>query len=1748
MGVRILSSAISASEAPSVLERVSGLYARGLYLQAYQESKEYWAPGTRLTDLSIEELILGLRLAARLGGSRLSRRIAWEAFQREPSHPKVRYYTLHIRLRGRRYFDHFRRIQAKPELEGADPDTQASWLGSSAVYWASIRDFENAHKCLDLAHRWNPGDAWVMSCESDVLNYEDRWDEALKTAEAAWAVNPRATYTARSLAASLLNLRRIDEAANRLAKAAQEGESHELVLSACWYLCALAETGAGEERMRVVGQAQELVERIPGLAPLADRETQAIIARARLDIAELADDHGAMEHWAHAARSPFHRKVLENIRKNPHGQRIRLPFRHAIQKDSECLPTSIGSAMAAMDTPVDAETMAAELTFGGTAEWAAAEWLEKQGYVVRFFTATPEVAAALVKNGFAFVVTLEGDAHAHAVAVVGLDEAAGTVLVHDPGHFRSTEYLIESLGRDEAPLGPKAMVAVRPERAQLLDRLLPQVDVQTMTARESYRRAQSQHGSKAGRIVVSALMEQSPYHPNSRLLKALRDHEDGRIGAALEQFQKLLAEFPGSAFTRSNLVACCRSLRNTALMRKTLADVVERGILPGIESQQRWRYPPPDYVSEYADLLRLSGATSGKARFMLLSLLWRAGYCASAWHNLADLFWNERDIEGALLGYRIASRLADRNEHYAQAYSDALAYAGRQEEGFAWLRQRVERFGQALEGVATWISLITTLEEAGYPERALAAAEEALGTNSSSTDLLAFMVPFQARMGKWANAEGLLKQLESTGTAGFHRACSHFLGMRGELDRALEHSEKWLSDSPLSMSARQEVVNLIARRDGDQASIARAQKWLADFPEHEDIEELYCRQLNRRSYTSWRKYNILLRRTKRNREDGWAWCELAFCALHDFDLAGPKRQRRLEGRIIRYLGECDRTSPGEAVTLRAHANWLQLRREWAQAVTLWTQAIENDPANLYAYQHLWDCAARLTAKERLAVWGKVESALLRESGHSTVARDIIMMAAQRFGVSAAEEAVTRWLKFRPEDPEIVEAYGDLLLKHGHGRTDDERALQMLLPQLNRFPFHLGLRLTQANALQNLGRFADAEEVFHEIVRRHPDNSWSRVRLAWMKHRRGETEAALQELEQARMRDPQNPGIYRARVEILIEEQRFVEARSVIASTSDELPADVSWRENAINLLIDCGDLEQAIATARAGVVEYPHGAYLWLLLGRTLSEHIQFAAQGEVESCLRRSLSLNHGLYEAADYLAMLLVEQRRYIEAEQVIRELEDRLSDPSPALGRLAWIRRSKGEKGPAVEDMMSLLRQAPWYSWGWGVLLDWFNEDQSWDLARTFLAAIVPEQRTHTRLRQRRLEVLARAGEKSDVLDAEWNSLLHDFPEDSSLHLIRYDALRDAKRWPEAVKVLEHIREIYPDSPYVLARWVEVLVREKKKDEAVGNLLRLFFAEAEPSVWPPNHAWEALKGARYEAEAYQAAQAELQKGKQPTAQALSILAAHAIEWFGVEERTPQPFFRAWFPHHGAREILKLLKMVDAIQGRRSLYRATLFQKLSDFGYHRLVVSYWAKNRDEVEAGVESWSAIMRALTGLKKYRSARRVFSGWQDRQGVGMWVVANYIMGLSKMGSQQLQEVKSTCQAALAGLPHDHCARYLAHREAEACALLGDQEGFAECWKKYREYFDGKLEEGEWFETQRRYLLEDIPVLARHLENNEQRNFNARRRSLRWKGLKLRLSSIPLPRKMNLRWWWVTGAIVWLLIQLLVQLFSERSSVP
>ena len=111
-------------------------------------------------------------------------------------------------------------------------------------------------------------------------------------------------------------------------------------------------------------------------------------------------------------------------------------------------------------------------------------------------------------------------------------------------------------------------------------------------------------------------------------------------------------------------------------------------------------------------------------------------------------------------------------------------------------------------------------------------------------------------------------------------------------------------------------------------------------------------------------------------------------------------------------------------------------------------------------------------------------------------------------------------------------------------------------------------------------------------------------------------------------------------------------------------------------VLSSGDEEGAVAAARAGVNVYPRGAYLWFLLGVTLDRLRRLARPGEIEMCLRRSVSLNPIFFDAADLLAVLLVEQRRYQDSENVMLSIRPKLGDSSPAQGRLAWIHRQQGK----------------------------------------------------------------------------------------------------------------------------------------------------------------------------------------------------------------------------------------------------------------------------------------------------------------------------------------------------------------------------------------------------------------------------------------------------------------------------------------
>lgn len=1359
--------------------QLQDLYDHHRYLDAFALTQRHWEPPQDIQRLSTDELLFAGRLAARLAGPRLSRWLLRRAATRDPANPYVRLHTDHLWLRGQRRLEGLRALEQQPDVGGGDARFRVDWHVNQAWTWAQLRDFERARRCLDHARALSVEAAWVFVCEAGILGLEDRWADALTPAEQAWDLDPGSPFASIALGTCLLNLGRVEESAARACAAAGESQSWELVLDACWHQCALAETCEGRAREQALDRATSLADRLPHLAPLADRESRMLMARTRLDIAALSNDDVQIERWADEVRSPFHRQLTANLRRNAAGRRIRLTGHRTVQKHGACLPASVSVALSAGGHTVDADEIAADVTFGGTPEWAAAAWLQQRGFHVRSFAVTAELASRLIHERIAFVLIWDADEAGHAVAVVGLDERAGTLLVHDPQAFRTTEYLLTILDQKFGPLGARAMAAVPLERSSDLDALLPS-DTPVVEAAREYERALAAHGPTAAASVVTSVAERFPSHPGVRYLQAARLLEAGQAGQALHEFLDLLQEYPDSPAVRVRALRACRAVGNLARLRQVLADIVERSVLPGFAAEQEWIRPPDRYVFEYADVLRLSTATRDRGEALLHSLLRRQPTSAGAWHVLADLLSQKRDADGALLCLRLASCLADSDEHYAQAYATALAARGREEEGLRWLESRARRLGAPRHAVGTWLSWISVLESHGHPERAMAACHEALDRHRDSPELQGFAVAFFGRMGLWEQAEEHLQALgHAEHPAAFREASARFSRMRGDVRGAAGHCEAWVHEQPHSMDARRSLLQSLADLDGPRAAVHKAELWLQTNRHHEGFEDTYCEQLDRAGGPRWRKRVVLRRRVRRNQEDAWAWRELTFEYLREYGAAGNCRRRRLEPHITAWLGECDRTSAEDSSTLRAHALWSERRGAWAEAVARSIHCVERDPGNAYSYQAALRCSARMAGAERQRIWESIGPLLLTAPGRLSMASQLIAPLAERFGAAWVEREVARWRRERPDDPDLLEAAADLLIVHGHGASDARRALELLRPAVERYPHHVGLRFSLANAHRRAGDAAESETVLLDIVRRHPDNWAARVSIAWVRHAAGDGASVQQSLELAQAAAPRNPQVWAARARLLIAQERKKDARECIEEGLIHVPDDADWRRLAVSMLVECRAHDEAVAAARAGVDIQPSDARAWLLLGQTLMSMRRYEAPGEAETCLRRSLALDAGLYHSADLLACHLTDRQRYEDATAVMREIEPRMPDPSPARGRLAWVLRSQGRGDEAIRLLEAEVSAAPWYEWGWSVLMAWLEEDKAWELARQLLRHVPEQMATNVLFRQHRLLLLGKAGAERARLDAEWVQLQQDFPDDASLQAAKlaYDGAAEA-----------------------------------------------------------------------------------------------------------------------------------------------------------------------------------------------------------------------------------------------------------------------------------------------------------------------------------------------------------------------------------
>lgn len=832
------------------------LYDKNRFLDAYHLTLPAWRLSHRdIHSLSIETLVHGGRLAARLGGTTLQR-ILWRAARRQdPTHPLVRYFASHG-VEGRwNVLDAVRAATQDAWPDDEIPHLRASRLGSDARVLAWVRDFAGAHRLIARGRAIGLETSWLDACEAEIFLHQDRWAEAFAAACRGWESSPGTPALASVLARVAVRLDKVDEVTNMLVASLDQVQSYETQYIAVSSLLCSAERATGPRQVEYARRAYSLGTQLDALTPLSSRDTRNNTAGIQAIAAFWAHDrHGFGRHAAQVS-TPFFRQIVRNLSTTEAAgagfARVVLPFRPVAQKHNTCVPASIACIAGGLGIEVDQDDIACSVTYGGTATWRIVDWLETHGFAVRLLTLTAELAETLVKDGLAPVIFTASLNSGHAVALVGMDAAAGVLLLYDPASGRVVPTRFEHFAEGETPFGPRALVFV-PRSARHRLESIPEAACTGATATVNYERALVQAGLSTANRVIDVLATKAGCELERSRLDALHAAARGNAVTAYAQHLAMLAQHPDCVYLQRELLGNLERTRNAVLIRDALRDIVARG------SRQA------THLARYADCLGVQNAGYAEAERLLKRAIAYEPHNAEAFHVLGDILRRQERVADSVLPYRIAALLDTENEHYAAAHADALRVTEGDEAAIEFLRLRIDTLGNGVEGVAAWITLVKAYVARGRPDEATECLSQAYAAWPSSPMLATFATHFWIERGAFAAAQEAVQQLD---TLNHHTAylegATTLAAAQGDHATALARAERWLHETPSNLDARRAVLRAVAKTSGPFVACAMAESWVAAFPGDDDLELVLYDALCLAG-PAWRARQLLEQRVERN--------------------------------------------------------------------------------------------------------------------------------------------------------------------------------------------------------------------------------------------------------------------------------------------------------------------------------------------------------------------------------------------------------------------------------------------------------------------------------------------------------------------------------------------------------------------------------------------------------------------------------------------------------------------------------------------------------------------------------------------------------------------------------------------------------------------------------------------------------------------------------------------------------------------
>jgi tetratricopeptide (TPR) repeat protein len=1533
-----------------------------------------------------EEVLLAARAWRQLGADRAADALTLRLGRRHPHHAAAQVSMLRTVLGNRGNHAFWLRSRQLPWPAHAGDSDRADWLSLQGLWLAQLREAEQALDLQRQALALAPDDPWLWVEHSHALGHLDRREAALGAARQALALSPGYRTAVLQTARLLQELRRPDEARAVLEPALQATGGAWFA----WMLHGLA-VEAGEH-----AQALQLLDQASQAMPHAEANWQTAFAMRRTDaclrLGRLAEAR------ALAAGQPatgFYGRLVQRLDAAAAANdtvpppRTVLPLAMVQQHWMTCAPATLTALAGFWGRSADHLEVAQAICYDGTPQTSERIWAQSEGFVVRECKLDWPTSCALVRAGIPFALATQYVASGHLQAVVGFDPLRETLLVRDPSQPLHAEYEASVLFESQQSGGPRAMVMLPPEQLHRLQGIdLPEADAWDLS--HAFMAALQRHDRAAAQASLEQLQSKHPGSDSTwRTTRhlAMYDGDEPRILAATET---LLQRFPDDRNLQLSRLASLYAVQGQAAGDAWLAQLVQRRDVD-VALLVRWS----EQLARDARRLPLALATVRQA-------LRRDGTHARAWSALAGYLWIAQGAAAALQPLRWAGNLQPTDEWMAAEYARACRVAGEAETGLAWLRARVETWGDRSGQPA--LTLAEALDSLQRGTEAQDVLDAALQRRAQDNPLRLAMAERRLMQHRLDEADELLRACTQVHAPAQLRLQAQLHEARGALPQALASAREAAALEPLQLANHRLLLRLLRRSHGDAQALALWRPLADAHPAHIGLQQLLYEALPDEPVAT---NTQLAHMRQQHPELPWLQRELAIQAS----------RQDLHGEAVALARSALAATPRDSTALDVLSFCLLRKDGYAAALPQLQAAIVQDAEHEGAVLRLLD-APDVTARR----------------------------AAMHFWIDQLHQQVL---------------LGDGLLhlqSEGPRTWSDAEVLAELRSLCTRWPAHWQGPVAHARQLLRMQQPAQALDLLTQAAERFPQLPRVHLELGDALRLDGRTEEALAANARTLALGPGWNRAVRLQVELLGQDaQRWPQAEQVIQQAIENRHA---WNDaDLVGLLAWVQQRQErddeAFATARRALLLDPRQAWVWQLVRRhcekaetpaafeaLLAEVVQ-SRPGDAEAWLVRAeqasddetaldasvQALRLQPRHAAAWNARLqrLARLERFDEAGQCLAALP--WPDAAPLLLR-AWAPQClwlQGQHAAAIDGLRALCAEAPEDEALCVRLADWLDarDDHPGYLAQAqALMAIAPlEARSHLYLGH----ALSKSGRWAEALPPLQRALAlqpgYTFAARALVH-----AAREAKQPALAEPALQ---ALWPHRLDVATACdgMEAAAAAGNAQHALAWLQRLMALD-EFATEPVQRALGACRTAGWAETMAPLIQAHVARGGGPV--------GVPLDWL-LQRSTQRGVWRAFadgcrLQRHAEGPGL-LLALLHWSTDRRS--RAML---------RLLMWRFEAPLRQHAHC----WGEVSYALVQHGEFAGVRRWLRDWRarDRQLCPPYAMANLAGGLAVL--RRWKELEEVVHATLARAPQQEDMRLwqlLCHAwRADASAL---QAGLARC---------------------------------------------------------------------------------------------------